>query len=131
LAEAFRLWEKGEVVKGRTPGSAGALRPGESNVQASLLPWQIVERRRGGTRIIDANCRTVLHCPRECTRQDRANLELIVASVNACSPNPGAAASSQASGIPEVTVPAFTIHEAERDVVVDPLARGASPKGGA
>jgi hypothetical protein len=32
--------------------------------------------------VIDANDKTVLHCPEEYTALDRANLELIVVSVN-------------------------------------------------
>jgi len=97
--------------------------------QHSRLPWKLVEKRHR-QRVVDDDGRTVLHCPKFLTDQDKANLELIVAAANApyiASMRPGASEDRRSQmGDREAAVPAFTIHEREGDIAVDPQQMGAA-----
>ena len=72
--------------------------------------------------ICDAAGETVLWCREECTDVDRANLELIMAAVN----EEDRKAKDERRMI-EAHAPAFTVHEANRDIEIDPAAGGAAP----
>jgi hypothetical protein len=57
--------------------------PAQASPSHNPLPWRLQELRDGKALVLDAKSELVLHCPESCSPRDLANLELIVAKVNA------------------------------------------------
>lgn len=74
---------------GKAPVASKRGTPPAQAPRHNPLPWRLEEPRNGKARVLDARGEMLLFCAAKCSEQDLANLELIVAKVNA--------------GLPEVT----------------------------